>query len=406
VSIDVVVTGMGVITPIAQGKADFTRALLNGDHAFGLMQRAGRQGPTSFLGAEIGAMDMPAGLSTQTLRAASLPAKLALVVLDEAFIDARLSDFEPHRIGLIVGGSNFQQRELTQLHDQYRDRMAFLRPSYGLSFMDSDVCGFCTEQFEIHGLAYTVGGSSASGLLAVIQAAMAVVSGQVDACIALGALMDLSYWECQALRAIGAMGSDRHATDPARACRPFDQNRDGFIFGECCAAVVVESRESSERRAVAPYGTLSGWGMAMDGNRNPDPSVDGEIRAIQAAMRMAGWDPTSVDYVNPHGTGSVIGDETELRALRACGLDGAYLNATKSLTGHSISAAGTVEVVATLLQIQAGQLHPTRNLEAPIDPSFRWVGREAVDHRIDRAVSLSMGFGGTNTAVCLQREAA
>jgi malonyl-ACP decarboxylase len=269
--------------------------------------------------------------------------------------------------------------------------------------MDSDLCGFCTEEFGIRGLAYTVGGASASGQLAIVQAAQAVLTNQVDVCIALGALMDVSHWECQSMRALGAMGSDRYANEPGLACRPFDRDHDGFIFGESCGAVVMESLESSQRRSLDPYAALCGWGIAMDGNRNPDPSLEGETQAIQNALAASGLAPAQIDYVNPHGTGSAAGDETELKALHACGLAGAYLNATKSLIGHGLSAAGTVEVIATLLQMQAGKLHPSCNLENPIDPTFNWVRNKPVDHSIENAMTLSMGFGGINTALCWQR---
>lgn len=402
--LDPVVTGMGVVSAIGQGKGAFTDALLAGRSAFGVMQRPGRQRDSAYLGAEIGEVVPPPGIPRQTLRAASLSAQVALAVLQEAWTEARLSDVDPRRIGLVVGGSNVQQRELTQIHEKNRDSAEFLRPTYALTFMDSDLCGFCTAHFGIRGLAFTVGGASASGQLAILQAAQAVLTGQVDVCIALGALMDLSHWECRGLRAIGAMGSDRYADEPALACRPFDRDHDGFIFGESCGAVVIESRSSSQRRGVSPYAALRGWGMAMDGNRNSDPSLEGETYAIRTAMAASGWSAAQVDYVNPHGTGSVVGDETELRALRDCGLDGAFLNATKSLVGHGLSAAGTVEVIATLLQMQAGRLHPTRNLENPIDESMNWVKNEAIDHPADRALTLSMGFGGINTALCWERE--
>jgi malonyl-ACP decarboxylase len=324
-------------------------------------------------------------------------------VLEEAWTEAQLSDVDPRRIGLIVGGSNIQQRELVQIQEAYRDCSAFLRPTYALSFMDTDLCGFCTAQFGIRGLACTVGGASASGQLAIVQAAQAVLAGQVDVCIALGALMDLSHWECRGLRAVGAMGSDRYANEPALACRPFDRDHDGFIFGESCGAVVIESLDSSRLRGLEPYATLRGWGIAMDGNRNPDPSVEGETEAIQKALEASGWRPVEIDYVNPHGTGSVAGDEAELKALHVCGLTAAYLNATKSLIGHGLSAAGTVEVIATLLQMQGGWLHPTRNLENPIDPTLHWATHEAIDHPIEKSLTLSMGFGGINTALCWQR---
>jgi malonyl-ACP decarboxylase len=141
----------------------------------------------------------------------------------------------------------------------------------------------------------------------------------------------------------------------------------------------------------------------MDGNRNPEPSLEGETRAIQSALGAAQLPPGEIDYVNPHGTGSIVGDETELEALRACGLTDAHLNATKSLIGHGLSAAGTVEVIATLLQMRAGKLHPTRNLENPIDPTLNWVRNKSTDHPIGNALTLSMGFGGINTALCWQR---
>jgi malonyl-ACP decarboxylase len=398
-----VVTGMGVISAIGQGKAAFATALLEGKTAFGVMQRPGRQRESAYIGAEIQEIVFSPSMARQTWRAASLSAQAALVVLQEAWIEARLSEVDPRRIGLIVGGSNVQQRELVQIHEGYCDRLSFLRPTYALSFMDSDLCGFCTAQFGIRGLAWTVGGASASGQLAIVQAAQAVLTNQLDVCIALGALMDVSHWECRGLRALGAMGTDRYANEPARACRPFDRNHDGFIFGESCGAVVIESLQSSQRRGLEPYAVLCGWGIAMDGNRYPDPSLEGETRAIRNALGASGLSPAQIDYVNPHGTGSMAGDETELKALHACGVTDAYLNATKSLIGHGLSAAGTVEVVATLLQLQAGALHPTRNLENPIDPSFRWVGSKPITHPIRNALTLSIGFGGFNTALCWQR---
>src|SRR5437667_9084761 len=161
--------------------------------------------------------------------------------------------------------------------------------------MDSDLCGFCPAQFGIRCRASTVAGASASGQLAIVQAAQGVLIDQVDVCIALGALMDLSHWECRGMRALGAMGSDRYADAPALACRPFDRDRDGFIFGESCGAVVIESLESSQRRGLEPYAVLRGWGITMDGNRNPDPSLEGETHAIQKALDASELPPERVD---------------------------------------------------------------------------------------------------------------
>jgi malonyl-ACP decarboxylase len=404
----IVVAGLGVVSAIGQGRDAFVRALLAGERRFGVMRRPGRQAPdgasgfaTAFLGAEIERLILPDTIEASRLRTASWSAQVAIAALQEAWDDAGLGDVDPRRIGLIVGGSNVQQREIAQTMLNYREKIGFLRPVYAMSFMDTDLCGLCSELFGIRGLAMTVGGASASGQLAVIQAAEAVRSGRLDACIALGALMDLSCFECQAFRSLGAMGSDRFADRPDLACRPFDTDRDGFIYGEACGAVVLR------RRSAVPaggYAELAGWASVWDGNRNPNPSFEGETTAIREALAMAGVEASAIDYVNPHGTGSHVGDETELAALRACGLDGAWINTTKSLVGHGLSAAGIVELIAVLLQMREQRLHPCANLDRPFDDGFRWVGAQAVDAGVDRALNMSMGFGGVNTAVCLRRD--
>lgn len=399
-------TGLGVVTSIGQGKEAFLGALMAGQGAFGVMQRPGRQvpapGATRFLGAELAPLTLPATFPPARRRTASLSAQAAIACVHEAWQEAQLDGVEPVRVGLVIGGSNVQQRELITMHEAYRDRPHFLRPTYSLSFMDSDLCGLCTELFGIRGLAFTVGGASASGQLAVLQAHELLQSDRVDVCIAVGALMDLSYWECQGFRAIGAMGSDRFADQPAAACRPFDRDRDGFIYGECCAAIVLERADRLDRRGVAPYARVLGGAIRMDANRNSDPSLEGELSAIRGALEQAGVAAASIDYVNPHGTGSPRGDETEVEAIYRAGLAGAYINATKSLTGHGLTAAGAVELVATLLQMRSQRLHATRNLDHPIDDRCNWVRSAPLSHPIQRALKLSMGFGGINTALCLE----
>jgi malonyl-ACP decarboxylase len=406
----VVISGLGVTSAIAQGRPAFTDALLAGSHRFGVMQRAGRQVPdgsggvsSAFIGAEIDELVMPDAIPPDKQRNATWSAQVALATLHEAWADARLHEADPERVGLIVGGSNVQQRDIVQTHDRYRDRVEFLRPTYAMTFMDSDLCGLCSEVFGIRGLAFTVGGASASGQLAVIQAIEAVRCGQVDVCIALGAMMDLSYYECQAFRSVGAMGADRFMDEPALACRPFDRDHDGFIFGEACGAVVIERAGSARRTARTPYGTIHGWALAWDANRNPNPSLEGEMTVIRRALAKAELGADAIDYVNPHGTASVVGDDIELEALRRSGLTHARINTTKSIVGHGLTAAGIVELISILVQMEAGKLHPSRNLDHPIDPDFGWVRAQSVDHRIEHALNMSMGFGGINTALCVGR---
>lgn len=398
----IVITGMGVITAIGQGKKNFSKAMMEGQFVFGTLKRSGRQKGTHFIGAEIPDIVMPDRFSKRLLRNISLSGKAAMVTLHEAWEEAQLNEIEPCRIGLIVGGSNIQQREQAQLFEKYIDKVEYIKPSYGFTFMDSDICGMCTEHFGIKGFAYTVGGASASGQLAIIQAIEAVKSGQVDVCIALGALADISYYECQAMRLLGAMGTDRYNHEPDKAYRPFDKDRDGFIYGESCGAVVIEKANLAKARNIYTYASISGWAVRMDGNRNPNPSYEGEMSVIENALAQAKLQPEEIDYINPHGSGSIIGDETEIKAIIDSGLSHAYLNTTKSLIGHGLSAAGTVELIATVLQMKEECLHPSRNLDTPIDSSCNWVRNQPIPHLINNAITLSMGFGGINTAICLK----
>ncbi len=134
---DIFITGLGVTCAIGQGKEAFTSALLQGRHAFGVMQRCGRQKGTSFLGAEIPSLECPERFSKRLLRTVSFSGQVAMITLQEAWDEAKLDTVDPRRIGLVIGGSNLQQRELIQTCETYADRVHFLRPTYGLSFMDS-----------------------------------------------------------------------------------------------------------------------------------------------------------------------------------------------------------------------------------------------------------------------------
>lgn len=401
---DLVVSGLGIVTTAGVGRGPFADALRQGRARFGVMRREGRQrGGSAFLGAELDDLACPEGIAPHAFRTASLGGQAALVALAQAWQEARLAQADPRRIGLVVGGSNLQQRDFALALERHSARPQYVRPSHAMTFLDSDLCGLCTEQFGIRGFWSTAGGASASGQLAVALAMDAVMGGRVDACIALGALTDLSWLECQAFTAAGAMGGAGFQDAPQQACRPFDRRREGFVFGEACAAVVVEREAACASRGAAPQARLLACSVTADANRRPNPSLEGEVDVIARALAQAGLRPQDVDYVNPHGSGSQLGDEVEAQALQRAGLSHARLNTTKSIVGHGLSATGLVELVATLVQMEGGWLHPSLNLEEPVAPGLAWVGGTAAAHRIRRALNLSIGFGGINTALCLER---
>lgn len=264
-SSSIVVSGLDVTAAVGQNKEAFLAGLISGKNTFGVMKREGRQSPEGsdplqekYIGVEIPHLHVPNTISKSLLRTASWSGQISVSTLHEAWHDSRLDEVDSSRIGLVIGGSNVQQRELVSLHDKYRNKPQFLRPTYAMNFMDSDVVDICTEVFTIRGPSYTLGGASVSGQVAVIQAINAVKSGQVEVCLAMGSMMDLSYWECRDFRTLGAMGSEKFGSTPEQACRPFDKDHDGFIYGESCGVVAIETMKHAKKRGADIYAHLKG----------------------------------------------------------------------------------------------------------------------------------------------------
>lgn len=396
---DLVFAGIGAACGLGYGKAALIDGLLAGRDVFGVMARPGRQAPdgsTAFPGVEMA--EPPAVLSPRVARTAGFGARVAMAVLAEAWADAGLDAVAPERIGLVVGGSNLFSREHLLMVADMAGKLAFVPPRAGHVYMDSDLCGLAASTFPIRGFAFTVGGASASGALAVIQAAQAIRAGRVDVCVALGAMQDVSYMDLLGLRALGALGAPRFAGQPGRACRPFDADHDGFVFGEACAALVLCRADSG---GGPGYGRLLGVGHVADGHRGPEPDRDGQRRAIGDALAQAGLDAAAIDYVNAHATSTPKGDEVEAATLLSLGLGHAWVNASKSVLGHGLTAAGAIETAAALLQMRAGVLHATRNLDNPQEPRLRHVVGAARPQRVRHALKTSFGFGGIDTALVI-----
>lgn len=396
----VAVTGIGVACGLGFGKAAFRKALFEAPDIFGELKREGRapaEGGLPFLGIEL--PEPPETLPPRLARTAGLSGRAALAVLKEAWEDAGVEEVVPERIGLVIGGSNLMSREQALAAREYAGKLSYVPPRHGHMFLDTDICGLCTSVFPIRGFSQTVGAASASGAVAVIEAMQAIRSGRVDVCIALGALQDLSSYDLHAMRSLGAMGSARFAGEPGKACRPMDTGHDGFVYGEACAALVLCRQDLASTESV--YGTMLGAGHVADGSRGPEPGTEGQVRAAKLALADAGLSAADIDYVNGHATGTPAGDDAECETYRALGLHHARINATKSIIGHGLSAAGAIELAAVLIQMQEHRLHPTRNLITPLDPDFLWVTAEAVDHDIRHALKFSFGFGGIDSALVI-----
>lgn len=416
---EVVVTGTGVLCAVAADTPAFAAALRAGACGIGLRPETG-DGPPGMrprLSADLPGFDLrtavtaredlPGPVRTGAVRVAGrapLPVQAAVTVALEGWESAGLhrAPVPADRVGLVVAGHNLGGRYAEEVRPRYMTSPAHLPARYPLRFMDTDQVATVSEILGITGEGYTVGGASASGNVALINGSRLVAAADVDVCLVVGALTDLSAMELQGFYNLGAMAGARGFGDPRERCRPFDTDREGFVPGQGAACLVLESARSAARRRAQAVARVVGHALRLDGTGLADPSVHGESWVMRRAIERAGLGPDRIGYVNAHGTGSARGDDIEIAALRKVfppGAEGPWVNSTKGLIGHCLCAAGIVEAVASLVQLRDGFVHPNANLRSPIDPACRLVGDRAVPARFDYAMSNGFGFGGFNTSV-------
>ncbi|GAB2993322.1 beta-ketoacyl synthase N-terminal-like domain-containing protein [Saccharothrix stipae] len=405
----VVVTGLGLVGAIAPDVAGFDDALRCGRVALTACPApeppdlgpafAARLTGFDLERAVTSVPDVPAGLrdlAVRTARRSPLPVRAATAAAVQAWVDAGLHVRAPaaERIGVVVAGNNLTESYSEAAH------AGRVPTRYALHHYDTDHVGTLSRVLGVRGEGCTVGGASASGNLGLVTAARMLADGALDVCLVVGALAELSSAQRRGFLLIGAMAAA--GADPVeRPVSPFDRGRRGFHAGEAAACVVLETAESSTARSATPVVRLAGHAVVLDGNHLPDPSVDGEVRAMRLALDRAGVAAARVDYVNAHGTGSPVGDDVEVAALRAVFGDepGPHVNATKGLTGHCLTSSGVVEAVATALQVRGGYVHPNPGLTDPVDPVCRFTGARAGRAGLGFALSAGFAFGGLNTAV-------
>lgn len=420
----ILVSGVGVLTPIGHDVAAFTDALRAAK--CGIVAVAADDAPSgSRLFAPLGRFDVAAALEActgldeqtrtralRTARRSPLPVQAALVAAAQAWQDAQLPQrpVPSDRIGLVVGGHNLTTAAVSTASGR---GPAYVPPRFALQAQDTDHIGTLSQALGITGEGCTVGASSASGNLALIHAARLIGFDAVDVCLAVGAMTQLGSLERGALANLGVLadsdataGTDLVEAASSGGCRPFDKGRSGLVPGEAAACVVLESELSALRRGVPISVELSGFKLALDGNSLSNPSIDGEVRAIAGALSRSRLDAREIGYVNAHGTGTPVGDDAELAALESVfgdAITAPWVNSTKALIGHTLSAAGAVEAVATVVQMKGGFVHGNPVLDHPVSDRHRFVGATAEAADIAHALSNSFGFGGFNTSVLFSR---
>ncbi|MEU6381950.1 beta-ketoacyl-[acyl-carrier-protein] synthase family protein [Streptomyces bauhiniae] len=412
----VAVTGIGIVAPGGIGTPAFWDLLSNGRTATRGITFFDPSGLRSRIAAECDFDPAAYGLDAEQVRRADRYIQFALVAGDEAVHDSGLdlAAEDPWRIavsvGTAVGGTTRLENDYVLVsHGGQRWDVDHTqaRPELHRAFSPSTVASSVAERFGARGPVQTVSTGCTSGLDAVGYAFHTVQEGRADICLAGASDSPISPITMACFDAIKATSPNND--DPAHASRPFDNNRDGFVMGEGGAVLVLEELEHARARGAHVYCELSGY--ATFGNAYHMTGLTPEgiemARAIETAMDQARIDPTAIDYVNAHGSGTRQNDRHETAAVKRALGQHAYdtpMSSIKSMVGHSLGAIGAIEVVACVLALAKQAVPPTANYETP-DPEcdLDYVPREARERKLNGVLSVGSGFGGFQSAVILTR---
>ncbi len=326
--------------------------------------------------------------------------QLALVAAREAVEDAGLSPEQLEPMAAVVGtGCGGKETDELTYQRLYRDGKPRVHPFTIPRGMPSAASSQVSMQLGIQGPCFTLASACASANHAIAQAVLMIRAGIVDAAIAGGADAPFTYGLLKSWEALRVLSPE--------TCRPFSADRKGLVLGEGAGMVILESLEHAQARGAHIYAILSGIGMSADAAHITDPASEGAARAMQAALADASKDPGEIDYINAHGTGTLLNDPSETRAIHAVfGRDAERLlvSSTKSMHGHTLGAAGAIELIATVKALQEGVIPPTANFTAPGEGcDLNYVPNEPARVSCKSAMSNSFAFGGLNAVLVVDR---
>ncbi len=399
----VVVTGIGIVSSIGGNAGEVTDSLR---HAKSGIVKADDYERLGFRCQVHGApnVDLDALVDRRVRRFMGDGAAWNYVAMQQAITDSGLEekDVKNDRTGLIMGSGGPSTRTVVNAADTTREKgPKRVGPFAVPAAMSSTNSATLATPFGIRGVNYTISSACATSAHCIGNAAELIQWGKQDVMFA-GGGEELDWTLSVLFDAMGAMSSKYNAT-PAKASRAYDKNRDGFVIAGGGGTLVLEELEHAKARGAKIYGELVGYGATSDGYDMVAPSGEGAVRCMRMAMKDV---KGQIDYINPHGTSTPVGDAKEIEAIREVfGANIPPISSTKSLTGHSLGATGVQEAIYCLLMMQNNFLCESANIEE-IDPDFADVPilRKRVDNaKIDTVLSNSFGFGGTNASLVFQR---
>ena len=400
----VAVTGMGIVSPIGNNTQEVVASLREAKSGISYSEEYKEKGFRSQVYGKPN-IDLASMIDRRAMRFMGDTAAFAFVAMDQALRDSGLEekDIINPKTGLIVGSGGPSVRNIIEAADIHRKTGSPKRvgPFAVPKTMSSTCSAVLSTWFKIKGVNYSISSACATSAHCIGNAAEMIQYGKQDIVFAGGA-EELDWTMSGLFDAMGAMSS-KFNDRPSTASRAFDKNRDGFVIAGGGGVIVLEEWEHAKARGAKIYAELVGYGATSDGHDMVAPSGEGAVRCMQQALATVKGD---IDYVNAHGTSTPVGDVTEIKAMREVfGDKMPYINSTKSLTGHSLGATGAQEAIYSILQMNNGFIGESAHIEE-IDPDVADapIVRKRMDNaKIERALSNSFGFGGTNATLVFQR---
>ena len=403
----IVVTGMGTINPLGLSVKEYWEGLAAGKSAIGPITHFDASQFRVKVDAEVHGFDATKYMDLKVVDRTSRTIQFAIAAAKEAIQSAGLdmARENPERVGVTIATMT-EQGYVVWGWEQYQKT----GPRRGADplFINKSTASAASMQVGMmlgaKGPNNSVNSLCASGTDSIGTAANFIRLGYADVMIAGGSDASL---EPVGMAGIDILGALTHEADPAKACRPFDLNRNGFVYGEGTALLVLESYEHAKRRGAPILAEVAGAGWSFDAHDATAPAPESEAYAMRTAMQNARVKIEEVDYINAHGTSTKLNDVTETKAIKMVLGEHAYkipISSTKSMIGHCITAAGTIETVAAILIMNKGIIHPTINYETP-DPDcdLDYVPNVARPAQVNVCLKNSFGLGGENCCLVLRR---
>lgn len=406
----VVVTGLGLVTPVGIGVKTSWEALLEGRSGIGVIRTFDSSDLPVHIAGEVKDFDPLQYIEPKEVKKMDRFIHFAVAASTMAMEDSGLTITAENaeRIGVIIGSGigglpAIEHYHKTYLEKGYRRITPFFIPMLIINLASGQV----SIKFGAKGPNSAVATACATGSHAIGDAFKVIQRGDADVMIAGGAESVITPMAIGGFAVMKAL-STRNG-EPERASRPFDSDRDGFVMGEGAGIVILESLENAKKRDAKVYAEVAGYGMTSDAYHitSPAPEGAGAASCMALTLKDAGVSPEVVDYINAHGTSTKYGDELETAAIKTVFKDHAYklsVSSTKSMTGHLLGAAGGVETVIAILSIQNNVIPPTINLDNP-DPEcdLDYVPHKPRYRNVECALSNSFGFGGTNACLLFKK---